>query len=270
MKPSVWKENLAFDYHTIRLIIGLIAFSLPLVVGFAAGKITDSISWSYHTDARDYFVGLLFVIGGFLISYKGNKPTLHKDDVGVVCKWVGRFWTKAINLRIWVRKREEDWMGWVGGIAAWVTALNSTSKCLDCRPADLESTVHYIGAIILFSTTVYFCLIAFSDQVKKKIEDDEKLLGNVGKDPKQLRLGAYQLCGWGIALIMLGLIAVKFLKFGLFVSLSKIPNITFWAEAAALVVFGTAWMIASQFLPIVTDNSERQKLFFEQQGWNKL
>lgn len=266
MKPSVWKENLVFDYYTIRLLIGLIAFSLPWVVGILVGYIPDSISWSYHSPARDYFVGLLFVIGGFLMSYKGNKPTLAKEDVGRFWNGLSKFWKKAVKFRIRERKHEEDLVSWVGGVAAWVTALNSTSECLKCDP-DTESIIHYIGAIILFSTTVYFCLIAFSDQVKRKINRDKKLLGNVGNDPKQLRLAFYQLCGWGIAVIMLGLLVVKT---GLFPSLLNIPDLTFWAEAAALVLFGTAWMIASQFLPVVTDDSERQKLFFEQQGWNKL
>ncbi len=265
MKPSESKENLVFDFYTIRLLIGLIAFSLPWVVRILVGHIPDSISWSYHTDARDYFVGLLFVIGSFLMSYKGNKPTLHKNDVGKFWKWSSKFWKRAINFRILERKHEEDWVGWVGGVAAWVTALNSTSECLKC-PSDLESIIHYIGAIILFSTTVYFCLIAFSGQVKAKIKIDQKLSRNFGSDPKQLRLAFYQFCGWGIVVIMLGLVIVKS---GLFAAISNIPNITFWAEAAALVLFGIAWMIASQFLPIVTDESNRQKLFFEQQNWDK-
>ena len=61
MKSSESKEYLAFDYHAIRLMIGLIAMLLPLVVRIFASKITDSISWSYHTDARNYFVGFLSV-----------------------------------------------------------------------------------------------------------------------------------------------------------------------------------------------------------------
>jgi hypothetical protein len=265
MKASNSKENLVFDFYTIRLLIGLIAFSLPWLVRIIVGHIPDSISWSYYTDARDYFVGLLFVIGSFLMSYKGNQPTLHQNDVGRFWKWAGGVWKGAVNFRIRERKREEDWVGWVGGIAAWVTALNSTSECLKCDP-DTGSIIHYIGAIILFSTTVYFCLVAFSDQVKRKIKNDQKLLGIVGKDPKQLRLAFYQFCGWGIVVIMLGLLVVKS---GLIAAISNIPNITFWAEAAALSLFGIAWMIASQFLPFFTAESDRQKLFFEQSASEK-
>lgn len=265
MKPSESKEDLVFDFYTIRLLIGLIAFSLPWVVRIIVGYIPDSISWSYHTTARDYFVGLLFVIGSFLMSYKGNQPTLHQNDVGKFWRWAGGVWKGAINFRIRERKHEEDWVGWVGGIAAWVTALNSTSECFNC-PSALESNIHYAGAIILFSTTVYFCLFAFSDQVRAKIKNDQKLSGNFGNDSKQLRLAFYQFCGWGIIVIMLGLLVVKS---GLIAAISNIPNITFWAEAAALSLFGIAWMIASQFLPIFTAESERQILPIEQYARSK-
>ena len=62
MKSSESKEYLTFDYRAIRLMIGLIAIFFPLVVRIFASKITDSISWAYHTNARDVYVGFLFVI----------------------------------------------------------------------------------------------------------------------------------------------------------------------------------------------------------------
>lgn len=245
MESSESKENLVFDYHTIRGLIGLIAMLFPWVVIFRAGKITDSISWSYHTDARDLFVGLLFVIGAFLISYKGRKPDLHKNDIGIFWKWMSKFWKGAVNFRIWERKHEEDLVGWVGGIAAWVTATYPTARCIgkDC-PYDSISCIHYIGAVILFSTTVYFCLFAFKDRANAKS-------GNA--PPKRVTI--YLICGWGIAAIMLVLVVLKSTQF------DAIGNITFWAETAALELFGFAWLIASQYLPWFTEKTERQKLF---------
>ena len=48
--------------------MGLIAFALPFVVAAlatdAANRLT-SISASYHTNARDAFVGMLFVVSAF-------------------------------------------------------------------------------------------------------------------------------------------------------------------------------------------------------------
>ena len=217
-------EGLIFDYHTIRLIIGLIAVIFPLVVRIRAAKITDSISWSYYTDARDLFVGFLFVIGAFLISYKGR------------------------NLR-------ENLVGWAGGIAACVTATFPTAICIGANcPSDWKSNVHYIGAIVLFSTTVYFCLVAFLGQVNTKIKADEAT-NVVGFTPKKRRKIVYLFCGWGIAMVMLGLFVMNVIGF------NSIKNITFWVETVALELFGIAWAVASQYLPFVTDKKERQKLF---------
>ena len=217
-------EGLIFDYHTIRLIIGVIAMVFPAVVGILASQITDSISWSYHTNARDFFVGFLFVIGAFLISYKGR------------------------NLR-------ENLVGWAGGIAACVTAISPTAICVGVNcPSDWKSNIHYLGAIILFSTTVYFCLVAFLGQVNAKIKEDE-VTGVVGYTPKKKRRLVYLICGWGIAIGMLALFIMKLADF------YPMKNITFWVETVVLELFGIAWAVASQYLPIVTDKAEQQKLF---------
>jgi len=74
--------NKVFDYRTLRLLIGLIAFSLPLVVELLATATIPSISASYYTEARDAFVGMLFIVGAFLWAYNG-----HTD-------WQGR-WSKV-------------------------------------------------------------------------------------------------------------------------------------------------------------------------------
>lgn len=255
MKPSKSNESLTFDSYTIRFLIGLIAISLPWVVKYFASRVTDSISWSYHTNARDYFVGFLFVIGAFLMSYKGHKPTLGDQDISNFWYMVSKVWSKAIAFRKWEAKHEEDLVGWVGGIAAWVTAVSPTSFCIGINcPSDPISTRHLFGAIFLFATTVYFCLFAFRRQVKNKILEDETKLGVISKfAPKKLRLISYLVCGWGILLIMAGLYIVTLKR------LDTIPNVTFWAETAALELFGFAWAVASQWLPIFTDWEERQK-----------
>lgn len=254
-------EKLAFDEYAIRLIIGVLAFILPWVVSLRAWQITPSISWSYHTDARDFFVGSLFVIGAFLISYKGHKHTLLHKNVGKFWSSLNKVWKGAIDFRIWERKHEEDLVSWVGGIAALVTALSPTAFCTaecPCEPlvksscaSGAASITHYVGAIILFSTTVYFCLVAFRSQAREKIGHEAGLIG--GWDPATLRLRTYTWCGWGIAGVMLATILIEKLN------LTLIPNLTFWAETVALELFGLAWLIASQYLPGFTGEAQRKK-----------
>lgn len=259
MITSESEEDLVFDYHTIRLIIGAIALLFPWIVGIRASQITDSISWSYYTAARDLFVGFLFVIGALLISYKGHRITLDRNDVGKFWSWVSKFWNGAIGFRIFEREHEEDWVSTLGGIAAIVTALYPTALCIGKKCAsDPTANIHYLGAAVLFSTVVYFCLVAFRNQVIDKIKKDEKSHGKGAidpKDPKKLRLGFYTFCGWTIAAIMLLTVFVTYTAF------VTIMNFTFWAEAAALELFGIAWLIASQFLPIFTDKADRAELF---------
>ncbi len=52
------KKGIVFDYRALRLIMGLIAFSLPFVVTLISATSLSSISASYHTDGRDIFVEL--------------------------------------------------------------------------------------------------------------------------------------------------------------------------------------------------------------------
>ncbi|MBI5353713.1 MAG: hypothetical protein HZB50_13810 [Chloroflexi bacterium] len=237
------KENIDgayFNQDTIRLLIGGISFFLPLVIRIFASIMPDSISWSFYTHAHNWFVGLLFVIGALLMSYKG-------------------------------RNHIEDLVGWVGGFAAWTTALNPTSYCYgkdNCPPFpdpmpswfnitypnEFVPTVHYVGAIILFLTTVYFCLGPFTSRVKEKIKDDPTGIH------LKFRLYIYQFCGWGILVTMGGLVVMSFAHINILYS-------TFWGETIALVLFGFAWMIASKYLPVITAEDERNKNIFEQQYW---
>lgn len=234
-KPK--EENLAFDYRQIRMMIGLIAFFLPWVVVLIAFKVPPSISASYHTLARDVFVGLLFVIGALLLAYKGHN-------------------------------RQEEWVSTIGGVAAWVAALFPTkcdaanfpqacnvepvpSMCGACG-VGLNSDIHYLAAFILFSTVVYFCLFAFRRSVVSKLDGSPNpaftqamryaIKGEDRKPSRQgrkvLRLRLYLMCGVSIAAIMLVSIFVS--------DALKTSYITFWAEAVALGLFGLAWMTASK------------------------
>jgi len=263
MEPSVSNENLMFDHHTIRLLIGGIAVSFPVVVLIAASQRIPSISWSYYTGARDLFVGFLFVIGAFLASYKGHKPTLSEDEVGKLWKWLGKYWKGAVKFRIWERENEEDWVSWSGGLAAGVTAVCPITVCVGTQcPYDPISTIHYISAVVLFSTTVYFCLVAFRGQANTKIKTGEGLSGS-GIAPKQRRLRFYSFCGWGIVAIML-LSAIMALT-----ELGTMLNIMFWAETVALVLFGIAWLVASHYIPFLADETEQRKLFWSSQKYNE-
>ncbi|GJM10460.1 MAG: hypothetical protein DHS20C11_27360 [Lysobacteraceae bacterium] len=61
------------DDHTIKLIVGVIALSLPFLVSSFHDGLT-SISQAYREGgwARDIFVGFLFAIAAFLLAFNGH------------------------------------------------------------------------------------------------------------------------------------------------------------------------------------------------------
>lgn len=239
-------ENLVFSPYTLRLIVGFIAFALPPFVIIITATITSSISASYHTNARDVFVGLLFVIGAFLLAYNGRSRDLHPNAVGKFWQAVDKFWNGAIEFRLWMRKIEERLVSLIGGVAAICAALFPTA-CDFCGN-DIKSRIHIIAAVILFSTIAYFCLVAFRGQVKDATDKEVK---------KKRRARIYSFCGWGIIVVMLGLVATQFT---VPVIARNTWPITFLAETVALGLFGISWMTASKIFTWLADEEEQHKM----------
>lgn len=156
-------DDVVFDPETLRLIIGALAFAFPTMVIALTGKITSSISASYHEqETRDVFVGFLFLMGGLLIAYKGHLQGEPWDRSTNFWKWL--FSGKAFKVY------QEDIFSTIGGFAAIFTALYPTAK--DGDPVVGKAVVHVIGAFILFSNVVYFCVIAFLRSLNQKLVAD--------------------------------------------------------------------------------------------------
>lgn len=130
-------ENTApiFDYRALRLMVGIIAFVMPFLVTLIAQTQLTSISASYHTPARDYFVGLLFVVAALMFAYNGHtsKESLASKGAGLSAVLVALFPTSS------------------------VTCVSSQS-----------STIHGIAAVILFLILMYFCFGPFRENTKGK------------------------------------------------------------------------------------------------------
>ncbi len=266
-------ENLTFDHYTLRLFVGGIALFFPWVVTVFAfpvnsshlallERIPSSISASYYTNARDIFVGCLAVIGILLIGYKGHTPVLPREKVGPFWQWVGKVsvFLYQQDLAVPGRKHEEDLVSTIGGLAAFFVALCPTA-CDTCH-ADMNATIHYVAAGVLFSTVVYFCFFAFLRSVNSKLGLDEDVFTflratkkvQVKDKKKVLRGRVYVTCGSFIALTMLGLFVVQSTAPEITI---KTLRITFWGEAVALCLFGIAWITACQF-PGMLDKDEEK------------
>ena len=122
-----------FDYRALRLLVGLIAFTLPFVVSILSSSTLSSISASYHTNARDAFVGMLFVVSAFLWAYNGHST-------------------------------QETWASKGAALAAILVAVFPTA-CEICETS-IISIIHYSAAVILFSSLAYFCFGPFRKNTK--------------------------------------------------------------------------------------------------------
>ncbi len=133
----MFAQNLdkVFDYRTLRLLMGLIALTLPFVVSLVSCSSLTSISASYHTEARDIFVGMLFIVGSFLWAYNGHSTN-------------------------------EAWASKIASLAAILVAMFPTS-CDTCKTS-LTSIIHYSAAASLFAILAYFCFVPFRKNTKGK------------------------------------------------------------------------------------------------------
>ena len=122
-----------FDYKALRLMVGIIALTLPVLVTLVAGQEIASVSASYHTDARNYFVGLLFVVGALMLAYNG-----HSSLEALASK--------------------------VGATSAIVVALIPTDEF--CGESTRASTIHLAAAVLLFLILAWFCFGPFRKNTK--------------------------------------------------------------------------------------------------------
>jgi hypothetical protein len=240
------EQNLVFNYLILRLFVGLIAFVLPPVVVIITARITSSISASYHTLARDFFVGFLFVIGALLWAYNGHRPDLSEEQVSDFWKRLDQFWNGAAKFRVAELKVEERVISAIGGFAAVGAALFPTA-CDTCA-IDATARVHITSAVILFSTIAYFCLVGFAAQVKN---------ANAAEVKKKRRARVYSFCGWGIVVAMIGLMVTQV---ALPLTARNAWPFTFVAETIALWLFGFSWMTASKVFSWLADEDEQLKM----------
>jgi hypothetical protein len=168
---------LADAYAYLQKAVGLIAVTLPFVVAIgnlvAGGSgLKGSISAYYYTHMGNYFVGSLFALGVFFLSYNYRPLPQYELD----------------NL-----------LSTVASLMAVGVALFPTANDVDTATggAKVVSTLHLVFAGVLFGLLAYFALFLFtkSDAVGAMTA------------AKQHRNRLYRACGVVIvgALVLIGL-----------------------------------------------------------------
>jgi len=129
-------QPLVISYLLLRKLIGLLGCALPFVLAIGAALISSldvqpSISDYYHTVMRDMFVGILFAIAIFMLSYRGYEPM-------------------------------DDRAGDIACITAIFVALFPVAPLNPTPAQEIFGIVHYVSAALFFLTLAYFSLVLFT------------------------------------------------------------------------------------------------------------
>ncbi len=143
------QQTLCLPYYTLRIIIGILGITFPFILSvgawiFFGTGLQDSISEYYLTGMRDIFVGFLFVIGFFLMTYAGYDLI---DNI----------------------------VSTVGGISAVLAAILPTTAG---GPITVIGILHFVFAALFFLTLIYFALVLFPKTDPNVPPTPEKLLRN--------------------------------------------------------------------------------------------
>jgi hypothetical protein len=209
-------------YFAERRAAGCIGILLPVIVvvydRLSMSCVPTSISASYHTDARNVFVGSLCAVGVFLICSIGYK--------------------------------EDKWWSILAGVLAVVVAFCPTNVDGACKvdgPSDPTWTanVHGVAACALFLVFTYFCLVLFTRTKPTGSGQPRRLLRGLPA-PKKHRNLVYLLCG--------GTMLAAIIVFVVFLARYKLWNLppptylVLGVEWVCLSAFGIAWLVKGQQL----------------------
>ena len=194
--------------------------------------IQSSISAYYHTVMRDVFVGVLFIIGFFLLTY---NP---------------RFYDKSYG-------KGDQYLGLLAGLAAIAAALFPTSRhnwreIIPSAPYDegLYGVIHLTAAVVLFGSMIYFSYFLFTETIPGKT-----IRRGSGKAKRNRVFRAMAL----MMLVCVVLIVIHFIV----ESSGTIPDLfmqyppVFFLEWAAIWAFGISWSVKGEALERINEGVER-------------
>ncbi|MCA1949384.1 MAG: hypothetical protein LDL24_02355 [Treponema sp.] len=220
--PATRNRSILISYKTLRRLIGILGMALPVALiagGFLqpGGGIQGSISAYYHTNMRDLFVGILFVVGLFLISYHGYD----KED-NLVTNLSGLF---AIGVALFPTVASDN-----SGLAA---LLPPRLGVFQLEP-ELSGTLHLLWALLFFILLAYNAYFLFTKTGDKK-PGPQKLKRNT----------VYRTCGILIVASLLGIVLYM-----LFLQKTVLRHYApvLILETIALWAFGFSWFVKGETL----------------------
>ncbi|WP_420862143.1 hypothetical protein [Algirhabdus cladophorae] len=238
MQTTLKETALILSYLSVRTFLGLLGFVLPVALIlysliFGTGQLETSISEYYYTPMGDVFVGTLWAMGAFLISYNGYaRSDMQKNS--------GRFRDLLTDRLI----------STIAGISVICVAL------FPVNPSMIEdqiatgftfhsNAVHYTAAGIYFTSMAIFALVLFTRGDGTEENFFEKNGRKITRIKWTPRNRYFVWCGGAILAAMLALMGYFALaSLGLSGATDTLDrwNFFLWAEVAAVVAFSAAWL----------------------------
>jgi len=209
------KQPEVISYRALRRAIGVLGILLPLLVTVIAQVFGNtgcqpSISAYFHTTAREVFVGVLAVVGAFLISYKGFDSTDSRASnlAGVASICVAAFPCQSL----------------LAGPKLGIFQL----------PQAWSNRVHVLAAAVLFVTLAGISAFLFTRTDAPP---------NAMTDQKKSRNFVYRTCAVVMALALLEIAASSLL---LTEPKQDLYRTTLLGETIALLAFGVSWLVKGE------------------------
>jgi len=204
---------------------------------------TERLEIDHHTTK--------FVVGAIALSLAFPTNLFSKTDLGSISAsyhqggpsqaiFIGfLFAIAAFLLSDNGYTKRQMWLSKLAALTAAGVAL-FPCQCGVAAVTKLQAALHYGSAEIMFAILGIFTYVFYS-----------RARGR-GHACADARAGIYALCCIVIALSIVAIALDALLK----ITDGWVPNFSFGGEAAALVAFGTSWLLASRVVPVVTRKDE--------------
>ena len=220
-------RDVVLSFYRVRQALGWLGLALPAILIGATllrgEPLPAALSDFYHTPLRDVFVGILFALGVFLLTYLG-----HRDP------WA------------WLSDRNVSTLAGLGAIGIALFPNDTLDPCLGTKlpPITLSGTLHVASAGLFLSMTAVFCLVLFRRA--------DAPLGAL-RLSKRRRNAVYVACGLAILAALAGLAAY-------FLAITPAQRcalrdwrLVLWLEVVTVLAFGLSWLVKGRAIEALND-----------------
>jgi heme A synthase len=220
-------ESAVMSYFLLRQLIGIIGILLPFILIGGASLLSNcnefqpSISHYYYSIMHIVFVGLLCLMGGFLITYRGkiNFENIISNIAGFCAICVAIFPTNFNGFR------------GVGGNNCQFICLTTANN--DMVPAYIGK-IHFGFAAVLFVCFVFFCMVIF-----QKPDSDTQI--GIKKERRNI---TYKICG---IIIIISILCMAGITLYNGKTHDIWPDYVRFFETTSLIPFGFSWLLKGSF-----------------------